>query len=351
MKIFGIGDLLIPQEYIQKGFAPFRDAGWQVETIQWELENYEELQNINLLVETKGSEAYEVDEAILSAAEDADIIITQFCPITKKFIDRCGNLKAIGVLRGGIENVNLEYATEKGILVFNTPGRNSNAVADFTVGMILSVARNIAMAHANLKEGKWVRDYDNAGAVPDLYGKTVGIIGLGMIGKKVAKRLNAFDMKIIAYDPYAKDVPDYVTMVSLEELMKTSMFVTLHGRLTEDNRHMINAEMIGLMRPDSYLINTARSGLVDEKALYEALKDHKIMGAALDVFDEEPPGKDYPLVALDNVTVTPHLAGGTTDAFTNSPVLLSEEMIKLTEKKSSPYLVNKDIFDTAIEKF
>ena len=350
-KIFGIGDLLIPQEYIRSGFEAFAKAGHTVETMQWPLENYEELQNINLKVETEGSEAYEPDDIILERAKDADIIITQFCPITKRFIDHCPNLKAIGVLRGGIENVNLSYATEKGILVFNTPGRNSNAVADFTVGMLLCAARNIARAHANLKEGKWVRDYENAGRVPDLAGKTVGIIGLGMIGRKVAKRLSGFDMKIIAYDPFVKEAPDYITLVPLEQLMKESMFVTLHGRLSEETKHMINAQMISLMREDAYLINTARSGLVDEEALYEALKNHHIMGAALDVFDVEPPAADYPLVALDNVTVTPHLAGGTTDAFTNSPVMIAEEMIKLLTKESSRFVVNKDIWEAAVKKF
>lgn len=158
-------------------------------------------------------------------------------------------------------------------------------------------------------------------------------------------------MNILAYDPFVKEGPDYVKLVPLEELMKESRFVTLHARLSPETEHMIDGKMLALMRPDAYLINTARSGLVDEKALYEALKAKKIAGAALDVFDVEPPSADYPLVALPNVTVTPHLAGGTTDAFTNSPKLLALEMIHLLEGKSSRYIVNKDIFDSAVKKF
>lgn len=351
MEIVGIGDLLIPEQYIKKGFHNFEQAGHTVRTVQWKLKDYEELQNINLKVETGGSEAFEPPQEVLDAIEGADVVITQFCPVTKRVLDHCRNLKAVGVLRGGYENVNIRHATEKGVLVLNTPGRNANAVADFAVGMMLCECRNIAKAHRNLKEGRWVRDYDNAATVPDLPDKTVGIVGFGAIGRKVAQRLRGFEMNILAYDPFVKEGPDYVKLVPLEELMKESRFVTLHARLSPETEHMIDGKMLALMRPDAYLINTARSGLVDEKALYEALKAKKIAGAALDVFDVEPPSADYPLVALPNVTVTPHLAGGTMDAFTNSPKLLALEMIHLLEGKSSRYIVNKDIFDSAVKKF
>ena len=155
MKVIGIGDLLIPQQHIESGFQEFKEAGHQVETVQWNLDSYEELQNINLKVELGGSEVYEVTAEMLGRLSDAEILITQFFPISKKVIDACQNLKIIGVLRGGYENVNVEYATQKGILIYNTPGRNSNAVADYTVGMMLSECRNIAKSHKNLKAGKY----------------------------------------------------------------------------------------------------------------------------------------------------------------------------------------------------
>lgn len=351
MKIVGIGDLLIPEGYIQEGFENFKDQGIKLKTIQWKLNTYEELQNINLLVETGGSEAYEPPKYIFEAVKDADIIITQFCPITEKLINYCENLKGIGVLRGGYENINLEHANKKGITVFNTPGRNSNAVADFTVGLLLSECRNIAKSHMNLKDGKWIRDYTNADSVPDLSNKTVGIIGFGEIGTKVAKRLAGFDMNIVVYDPFFKGEYSGVNMVSLEELVKVSDFVTLHARLTNETERLINKDLLSLMKPTAYLINSARSGLVDEKALYEALKNKQIIGAALDVFDEEPPGKDYPLVTLENVTITPHLAGGTKDAFTSSPRLLAKEMIKVLIGEESRYVVNKETYSNNKEKF
>lgn len=340
MKIVGIGDFLIPAEYIEKGFAKWRDLGYEVKTITWNLKDMEELQHINLLVEQGGSEVYDVQEDILSAVKDADIIITQFCPITKKLIDNCTNLKVIGVLRAGTENINKQYASEKKIAVFNTPGRNSTAVADFTVGMLLSECRNIAKSHYELKNGKWVHDYANSQYVMDLEGKTAGIIGYGNIGQKVATRLKAFGVNIIAYDPYYKG--NEVKLVELRDLMKESDFVLVHYRLTEETKHMIDKNLIAMMKPTAYLINTARSGLVDENALVEALNNHKIFGAALDVFDKEPPGIDYPLVRCENVTITPHLAGSTKDAFLNSPILIQEEMKKAFNGEKTSFLMNKD---------
>ncbi|MDO4620386.1 MAG: 2-hydroxyacid dehydrogenase [Lachnospiraceae bacterium] len=339
MKVVGIGDLLIPSQYIEKGFAPLRDLGCEVETVSWELKDYEELQHINLLVEQNGAEEYQVPDYIVEAVKDADIVITQFCTVTKALIDSCTKLKAVGVLRAGVENINVKYASEKGILVFNTPGRNATAVADFTVGMLLSECRNIAKSHYNLKEGKWVRDYSNAAYVPDLEGKTAGIIGYGNIGQKVAARLRAFGMNIIAFDPYYHG--EDVRLVELPELMKESDFVLVHYRLTEETKHLINRELLEMMKPTAYLINTARSGLVDEEALVEVLNGHKIYGAAIDVFELEPPGKDYPLVRCDNVTITPHLAGGTKDAFLNSPVHLANDMRKLFEGGECRFILNK----------
>ena len=340
MKIIGIGDLLIPSSYIEKGFNNFKEKGYELETIDWINDNYEHLQNINLLIEQNGAEAYELEDYIIDACKDADIIITQFCPITKKLIDNCNNLKAIGVLRGGIENINLDYCNEKNIFVFNTPGRNANAVADFTVGMLLCEARNIARSHKLLKEGKWVKEYSNKDYVPDLCDKTVGIIGYGAIGQKVANRLKAFDMKVIIYDPYYKN--DDVIKVTLEELFKQSDFVTIHSRLTKENEKMINYELLSLMKPTAYFINTARSGLVDEDALDKILSEKKIAGAAIDVFEKEPPGIDYKFMKYDNVTVTPHMAGSTKDAFTYSPVLLSKAMYNyLIDRQEVRNLVNR----------
>jgi D-3-phosphoglycerate dehydrogenase len=351
MKLVGVGELFIPHEHIRKGFAPLRNKGVTVETLDWKLSGFQELQNINHLVEKEGSDAYDPPAYIHEAVRNADIFVTEFCPVTKKLIDGCSRLKAIGVLRSGVENVNVAHATSKNILVYNTPGRNSDSVADFTVGMIICECRNIARGHHGLKEGRWIREYPNQGRIPDLPGKTMGLVGLGEIGQKVAKRLAAFDVRILGYDPFVSNPPHGVEMTSLERLVSESDFVSIHARLTKDTEKLINRELLGRMKPTAYLINTSRSGLVDEEALYDALRDNKIEGAALDVFNKEPPGKDYPLVTLENVTHTPHMAGGSNDAFFNSPARLAAEMIKLWDGEGSRFLVNKQVFDSAVRHF
>ncbi len=295
------------------------------------------MQNINLLVVQGGREDVEVPDYILDAVKDAEIIITQFFPIGKELIDKCTNLKMIGVLRAGYENVNAEYAMSKGIKVFNTVGRNAHSVSDFTVGMMIAEARNIARGHYGIKNGEWIREYPNSGIIPDFGGRTVGLVGYGEIGRLVAKKLSGFDVEILVYDPYYKG--DDINLVSLEELLAKSDFVSLHARLTKDNEHMIGAVQLALMKPTAYLINTSRSGLVDEQALYQVLKDGKIAGAALDVFDVEPPSADYPLVTLPNVTLTPHMAGGSTDAFVNTPKLLANGLIDYLNGKASRFLL------------
>lgn len=329
MKIVGIGDLFIPASYIEKGFAPLREKGHVVKVMDWPLKSFDELQNYNLLVETQGCQALQPPQCVFELCADADVIVTQFCTVTRELVDACPKLKAIGVLRGGIENVCSEYAREKGIEVFNAPGRNAEAVSDFTVGMIICEARNIARGHHGILTGRWIRDYSNSGMIPDLPGRTVGLIGCGAIGMKVAKKLSGFDMTLLGYDPFAnaeRCKEAGIEPVELDELMARADFVSLHARLTAENRHLIDARRLALMKPTAYLINTSRAGLIDEAALVEALRAKKIAGAALDVYEHEPPQPDDPLLALDNVTLTPHMAGGSNDAFFNTPILLRKRM-------------------------
>lgn len=329
MKIVGIGDLFIPASYIEKGFAPLREKGHVVKVMDWPLKSFDELQNYNLLVETQGCQALQPPQCVFELCADADVIVTQFCTVTRELVDACPKLKAIGVLRGGIENVCSEYAREKGIEVFNAPGRNAEAVSDFTVGMIICEARNIARGHHGILTGRWIRDYSNSGMIPDLPGRTVGLIGCGAIGMKVAKKLSGFDMTLLGYDPFAsaeRCKEAGIEPVELDELIARADFVSLHARLTAENRHLIDARRLSLMKPTAYLINTSRAGLIDEAALVEALRAKKIAGAALDVYEHEPPQPDDPLLALDNVTLTPHMAGGSNDAFFNTPILLRKRM-------------------------
>ncbi len=350
MKLYGIGDLFIPHKYIREGFVLFEERGVSVETEDWRLSGFQELQHLNSLVEQSGSDAFEPPDYVFEAAKDATIVITQFCPITRKLIDHCPDLKIIGTLRAGLENVNVAHAKQQGIVLYNTPGRNADAVADFTIGMMISECRNIARGHHGLKQGEWIRVYPNSGTIPDIPGKTIGIIGLGEIGRKVVQRLKGFEVILLGHDPYLKEPLQDVQMVDLEELAENSDIVTVHARLTEDSKKMIGKAFFTRMKPTAYFINTSRSALVDEEALFEALRNNTIAGAALDVFDKEPPGRNYPLVTLENVTLTPHMAGGSNDAFYNSPRKLAAEMIKIWEGEKSRYMVNDEAFDEVVSQ-
>jgi phosphoglycerate dehydrogenase-like enzyme len=207
----------------------------------------------------------------------------------------------------GFDKVDLAAATRHGVLVTTTPGSNANAVADLTIGLMCAVRRQITRLDRRMRGGIWASEY-----VPALWKSTVGIVGLGHIGKCVARRCLGFEMQVLATEP----APDMafvrqhgIQLVSLEELLRRADIITLHTPATPQNRHLINREHLALLRPTAILINTARGTLVDQDALIEALKNGRIAGAGLDVFQREPLESSSPLLALDNVVLTPHCAG------------------------------------------
>jgi D-3-phosphoglycerate dehydrogenase len=189
--------------------------------------------------------------------------------------------------------------------------------------MILAEVKNIARSHASLKSINWQRSFPNSNRIPELCGKTIGLVGYGTVGRLVAGYLDAFESHIIAFDPYFKGDSAPAELVSLEFLLKNSDIVSMHARLTSQSYHLIGEKELAMMKPNAVLVNTARSGLVDERALAKALEEKRIAGAALDVFDEEPLPADHPFIRLENVTITAHLAGSTIDSFRNSPRLMA----------------------------
>jgi D-3-phosphoglycerate dehydrogenase len=333
MRLLAISDTYIPHEFMQQGFAALADLGVEVEVRRWEHATLLELQQANLAIERGGPEAVVLPAAVTDNVADFEIVAVQFTPISRSFIAAAENLKVIAVLRGGAENVAVEFATRRNIAVLNTPGRNARAVAECTLGLILGEIRNIARSHACLRSGQWRRSFPNSDAIPELYGKTVGLIGYGAVGRLVAGYLHALGSRVIAYDPFLQSDPALdaapAELVDLETLLRESDVVSIHARLTPESHHLIGAEQLRLMKPTAVLVNTARSGLVDEEALVRALAERRIMGAALDVFDIEPLPADHALLKLDNVTITPHLAGSTIDAFRNSPRLMAEHLRRL----------------------
>lgn len=294
-------------------------------------------------VEKVGPEPFDVNEEFLKEAEDAEVIIANFAPVGSKIIENAKKLKLICVTRSGAENINIEAATAKGVKVAVAPGRLADPVSDYTVGMILAESRNIARMSITDHGGEWMTDAPNSSYIKSLKGATVGLIGYGIIGQRVAYKLQAFGCNIIAYDPFCPQEVFEATncgSVSLEELMKTSDYVSVHARLTKDTEGLVTKEHINMMKPTAFFINTARAGLVDENALVEALAAHKIGGAALDVFSVEPIPEGHPILALDNVTLTPHRAGNCSNLAAISLDIVVEEIERYFKGKPLTHAKN-----------
>jgi D-3-phosphoglycerate dehydrogenase / 2-oxoglutarate reductase len=246
---------------------------------------------------------------------DADaLIVRSAVQVNAALLEHAPKLRVVGRAGVGVDNVDLDAATRKGIAVMNTPGANAVAVAEHTLGLALAMARHLCRADALMHSAKWEKKSLQG---TELRGKTLGIIGLGRIGMEVARRARAFGMKIAAHDPFVS--PEVarqaeIELTTLDEALAVADYVSLHMALTPQSAGIINAETIGKMKKGARLINCARGELVDEAALAAALRDGHLAGAALDVFAEEPPAKDSPLLALPNVILTPHVAGSTHEA-------------------------------------
>lgn len=342
------GDAMIPsQGFVDAWKKYFPQYGDNYIAEDWE-SDWGKLQYRRLEVEKKGPEIEEVPEVVLKHGKEANVLAGLFFPVSSKVFDQMPNLRIVGVSRAGVENVNVKEATKRGILVFNVKGRNAHAVSDFTVGMLLAEARNIARAHYAIKNGEWRKTFSNSDHIMELHDKTIGIIGFGYIGRLVAKKLSGFDMNTLVYDPYvSKEEIESLgyKKAELDELLRNSDFVTINARLTEENRNMIGEEQLRMMKKTAILINTGRAGLVDHDALIKALKEKWIAGAALDVFPVEPIEEDSPLLELDNVTLTTHIAGTTTEALTNSPYLLMEDISKFFKGENPRFIVNPEVLE------
>lgn len=272
---------------------------------------------------------YGEGELIREVKEIDGILMTSKVRITKNVIDAAKRLRVISKYGVGVDTIDVGYATQRGILICYTPGVNSDAVAEHTLGLMLATLRKIPQSMASLKKGGW-REERFLGE--ELTGATVGIIGFGNIGFRLAKKLAGFEIRLLVYDPY---VPEErieraaAERVGLSDLLKNSNIVCLNLALTRETFHMIGEEEIRQMMPTSYLINTARGSLIDEKALYRALKEGWIAGAGLDVFEGEPVDPGDPLFSLDNVVVTPHLGGSTPKARKRLVIMAVENLIKV----------------------
>ena len=254
-------------------------------------------------------------EALLEAVADAHaLIIRSGVTADAELISKAPRLKAIARAGVGVDNVDLAAATARGIVVMNTPGGNTISTAEHAFGLTLALSRHIPQGHQSLAQGGWER---KAFTGVELKGKTLGIVGLGRIGQAIAARAQAFEMSVIAHDPYLPPTVAeaiHVPLLSLDDVYARSDYLTLHALVTDETRGMINAGTIAKMKDGIRIINAARGALINSADLAAALASGKVAGAALDVYEREPPPADHPLIGLPNVVHTPHLAASTSDA-------------------------------------
>jgi D-3-phosphoglycerate dehydrogenase len=279
------------------------------------------------------------DQLVASIGNYDALLVRSGTEVTARVIDAGAKLKFIGRAGAGVDNIDTEAATRRGIIVANAPEGNTLAATEHTMAMMLSLARNIPQATASLKKGEWKRSKFMGVELND---KVLGIMGFGRIGREVAKRAQAMDMKIIAYDPFItqeKAASLGVEMVPLDELFRRADVITVHTPLIKETRHVINAKTIATMKDGVRLINCARGGIIDEAALADAITSGKVAGAALDVFESEPP-TDSPVIGFDKVIVTPHLGASTVEAQQNVAISVANQCISVLSGGAAKYVVN-----------
>ncbi|RFU70897.1 hydroxyacid dehydrogenase [Peribacillus saganii] len=273
------------------------------------------------------------EETLATALKDADALIVGVEKITKRIIEGAKNLKVIAKHGAGVDNIDLIAASDRNIPVAFAPGANRHAVADLAFGLLLSLAREVPWSNRRVLEGEWPRVVGF-----ELYGKTLGVIGTGRIGKEVIRRARGFDMKILAFDPYQDPelLQSGVQYAEFEELLKSSDFITIHTDLNEHSRGMFGKLQFGMMKQNAFIVNTARGGIINENELYEALKNGEIAGAGLDVFEREPFGGS-PLLELHNFIATPHMAGYTVDALEEVGMITARNILNVLKGKKAEY--------------
>lgn len=294
----------------------------------------------------------ETEDDIITAAQDADIVITLMQPFTRKVIEDLGKCRLISVIGIGYEGVDVEAATEHGICVSNTPDYCLEEVSDHTLALLLACARKLLPVVNAIREGKWdsLEKLEIRQKIwPPMFrlrGQTLGLIGLGKVAQAVVPKAQAFGLRIIAYDPH---VPSHVAdklgveLVELNRLLRESDFISVHAALTPETRHILGLEQFKQMKPTAYLINTARGGLIEEQALYEALSQGYIAGAGLDVMEPEPPHPDNPLLRLNNVVVTAHSAHYSDQSAIELRQQVEENVFRVLDGRLPRSLVNPEV--------
>lgn len=264
------------------------------------------------------------EEEMMACIEDVDGIILGVDPCSRKVLEKAKSLKCISRYGVGLDNIDMEYAKQNSIVVHRTMGANSNAVADYAFGLMLDVTRKITCIDRECRNGNWKKIKTS-----EMWNKTIGILGLGAIGKGVAKRSSGFNMNILAYDVYKDEAyakENNIQYADLETIFKNSDFISLHLPLTEETKDLISYKEFEMMKETAVLVNTARGGVVNEDALYDALLNNKILGAGIDVFEQEPPLNNE-FVKLNNIVIGSHCAASTSEAIDNMSIMSTNNLI------------------------
>ncbi|MGB9675968.1 MAG: glyoxylate reductase [Candidatus Bathyarchaeales archaeon] len=287
-------------------------------------------------------------KVIIEKVRNVDALVSLLSDkIDAEVFDAAPKLKIVSQMAVGFDNIDIQEATKRGIYVTNTPEVLTDTTADFAWALLMAVARRVVEADKYVRTGQWkVGWHPSMFLGRDVHGATMGIVGAGRIGYAVAKRAKGFNMKILYYDVIPRPEMEKelgAKRVDLDTLLRESDFVSIHVPLMKETYHLINAEKLKLMKKTAYLINNARGPIVDEKALYEALKEGRIAGAGLDVFEQEPTPVDNPLLKLDNVVVAPHISSASYETRSRMAEMVAENLVAFFEGKTPPNLVNPDV--------
>jgi D-3-phosphoglycerate dehydrogenase / 2-oxoglutarate reductase len=289
------------------------------------------------------------DELVNIIGEYDALLVRSQTKVTARIMEAGKKLKVVGRAGVGVDNINLEAATQHGIIVINAPDGNTITTCEHTFAMIMALARHIPQAYRKTVEGVWDR---KSFLGVELRNKVLGVVGMGRIGSEVAKRAMAFGMEVIGYDPFmTEDRAEKlgITLGSVEDIVRNADFMTVHTPLTNETRHMISRPQFEIMKPGMRIVNCARGGIIDEMALYEAIEENIVAGAAFDVFEEEPPRPDHPFLSHPKIIVTPHLGASTVEAQENVAIDVSEQVLNILRNKPFKNAVNMPPIPDALQ--
>jgi D-3-phosphoglycerate dehydrogenase / 2-oxoglutarate reductase len=341
--IVAVSDLCVTDAIVRESFGGLVAAGAHLQVIEWKLHDLHDLREKVILTEREGPRAVAYPPELDGAVVDCDVLVTHICPVPRSLMMRAHQLRVIGCARSGLENVDIEAASERNIAVLHCPLSKTSTAADATVGMMLAGCRGLARAHHQMMQGEWDARFAFFGNSLGLTGRKVGLVGFGNIGKAVARRLQGFDVDLMVHDPYQE--PGAIRQlggepVSLPQLLENADFVVMLARLDKGTKGLIGEKELSMMKPTSFFINTARAGLVDYAALRRVLQKGGIAGAALDVFDIEPLNPDDALLKLENVTLTPHVAGVSKAGYMQAAKDIAEDIRRFCETGTPKFPAN-----------